>query len=704
MVDYFEVMTKLSIAALSINFFDFFGDKWHLLLFTVFVIFIYCEINFMRDTSLYEFRKNVSERIKHSLIYSPIFITLVKLPFFIQPLETGLDPSWTVGLNWALQKKLQWGTQIVFTYGPTHWLLNHTLALDSSTLLFSLVTNVTIFFFALHVIIRNLRKALIIGAIPDGLAVLIVLALLVVDYNILDIYLVSISILLFMDRNPYKQNKHFNVGVLFAILILAFVSLCKFSYMAVSICFLLFYSVLSLYNRKIIQTLLSWVVFIISFLGFWYVAGQDIENLSNYFESGFQVAQGYSEAMSYPLWINEKIIKRYLIIMILAVSFIGGLVVMFINSVYRRGDLWYLLLLSGIITFLAFKEGFVRYDKLHYTQFFAQALFVVVGLLVMINLGNSQGKISKVFLYSMFFICLFFTESFHFFRYKNLYAAFDEKFRVDKLNEEKIKLVNVYKTKSDVIRKIGNATVDIVPYEISFLYCHNLNWSPRPVIQSYVAYTSKLDSLNDSFYKSKYAPQQVIYSYLTIDDRYPLFDEPKMFKTLLNGYEWYNTVRDKRTVVLRKKEHLTEGKIVSSANKLVSINEKILVPSGRHTYTYAKITVRLSFIGKMINFFCNVPYIKMKMYFKNNNSPIQFRLIRSTADDGLLVSSYAKNVNDVMDIFCGAANSNVSSIAIVGNPYLYEKQIDLQFDLLEKPRGASMWLERQIGSHALNRH
>lgn len=689
-----NIIHNLSSIVLSIRFNELFENRWHLPLLAVAILLMHYNIKPLNST-LYWLQQEMSKKTKEKLIYSSIAIALVKLPFYIQPLNIGLDPSWIVGLNWAVQKQIQWGTQIIFTYGPTHWLLYHTLALDSSILIVSLISNIILFSCSVYVLIFNLHNAVRAGSISIKTSVILLFTLILVDYNVLDISLVSISIFLFLSNKRYKQNKFINLSIAAAFIMLSLISLCKFSYLAVSLCFLFFYSVFNLYNKKPLQVILAWSIFIVSFVLLWLLTGQEINNLPEYFASGFQIAQGYSEAMSYSLWNNSGLNKRYLIIFILAISFIGGLVILFVDAIHRKRNSWYLLLLNGPIVFLAFKEGFVRYDEVHYIQFFTQTLIISLGLIITLNQNQKKVVGSKFYLFFMFGICLLFTESFQFFRYKNLYALVDEQFRLIKLNEEKIKLVNTYKIQDSIINKLSNATVDIIPYEISFLYCHNLNWSPRPIIQSYSVYTSDLDSLNSSFFKGNSAPQQIIYTYKTIDDRYPLFDEPQMFKTLLNKYEWYTTLSNKKTVILRRKNHPIKDKIISSVNRLVSLNEKILIPNEDCTYTYAKAIIQLTLLGKVINFFCNVPSLEMKIYFKNNTKPVQFRLIRSTSDDGLLVSCYAKNVNDVMNIFSGTANPNVSGIAIIGNPYFYEKTIDLHFDLSQRPEESKVWLEAQ---------
>jgi len=45
-------------------------------------------------------------------------------------------------------------------------------------------------------------------------------------------------------------------------------------------------------------------------------------------------------------------------------------------------------------------------------------------------------------------------------------------------------------------QKVGDGSVDILPFHISYLFYNSLNYNPRPVFQSHMAYSRYLDSWN----------------------------------------------------------------------------------------------------------------------------------------------------------------------------------------------------------------
>ena len=67
-------------------------------------------------------------------------------------------------------------------------------------------------------------------------------------------------------------------------------------------------------------------------------------------------------------------------------------------------------------------------------------------------------------------------------------------------------------------------------------------YEPRPVFQSYGAYTRGLSQLNVSFLQSARAPETVLFDAASIDSRYPLHDDALSLPVLLTGYEARGTV------------------------------------------------------------------------------------------------------------------------------------------------------------------
>jgi len=56
------------------------------------------------------------------------YLALTVPPYLPHPVKRGLDPSWVLGLSWAIEEGLEFGQDIVFTYGPLAHLFVTTVA------------------------------------------------------------------------------------------------------------------------------------------------------------------------------------------------------------------------------------------------------------------------------------------------------------------------------------------------------------------------------------------------------------------------------------------------------------------------------------------------------------------------------------------------------------------------------------------------
>jgi hypothetical protein len=113
---------------------------------------------------------------------------------------------------------------------------------------------------------------------------------------------------------------------------------------------------------------------------------------------------------------------------------------------------------------------------------------------------------------------------------------------------------------------IGTAGVDVYPWDLAIIPANGLNWRPRPVIQSYAAYTPWLDAQDAKHFASPQAPDFLVW-HLTdgdrnvngtglggLDGRLILNDEPQTMLVLLSRYE--HVLTEGRFVLLRKRDPL----------------------------------------------------------------------------------------------------------------------------------------------------
>ncbi|MFG6456937.1 hypothetical protein [Roseateles sp. BYS96W] len=83
-------------------------------------------------------------------------------------------------------------------------------------------------------------------------------------------------------------------------------------------------------------------------------------------------------------------------------------------------------------------------------------------------------------------------------------------------------------------RVTGN--VDIYPTDINCVLVHGMTWSPRPVFQSYSAYTPGLQTLNRAHIAGEWAPDHLFIDVKALDGRLPVLEEGNAWTCLARRY------------------------------------------------------------------------------------------------------------------------------------------------------------------------
>src|SRR5690606_11326253 len=82
-----------------------------------------------------------------------------------------------------------------------------------------------------------------------------------------------------------------------------------------------------------------------------------------------------------------------------------------------------------------------------------------------------------------------------------------------------------------------NGTVDIIQSEQSDLIANNLQFTPRPTIQEYTAYSSKLIARNRAFVEGSHPPDYLIMAPGSIDGRHPASAEGSLWPLFFATYQ-----------------------------------------------------------------------------------------------------------------------------------------------------------------------
>jgi hypothetical protein len=642
------------------------------------LIFVeYLKYLIMINATFYEsFLLYYKKYIKHIFIFCVFsFITFQTLPNLIYWPSAGLDSSWVVGINMASAEKMQFGKDIVFTFGPLGFLyqpLFYEFNLWCISVTFSLFVHIFLVFM-IYLLLRKLSTNIFDVIL---IAIVFMFALpFTFPENKLIFSIIILSFVLITER--YFSKYQFLICLIISFL-MAVCSLLKFTSTLISISIILFMIIYFIYKKRfnyIFWMSGTYIGFVLLLL---YLTGQSISNFPSYILNSLEISSGYNSAMSLNGPRKE---------VLAGLCVLGLLFVIFVDSILKKKQnlVLFILLNAGYI-FISFKHGYIRHDG-HVYLFFSNILSVLLVISFML-----KGESRKILQHSSFvLICVLigfmYSKYPHLLvpnvkqKYQNICSAVSV-IKASPLEREKTlenvksKMRETYGLDKNTLEYINGKSLNMLPWEIALPYAYNMNWSPMPVFQSYSAYTPKLDLINAGYFEGNASPEILLYSTETIDGRYHIYDTPETFRMILNNYE--PVLIDKTYLLLEKRD-----KPIPVSQELVSaldakIGEPILIPKIDEGLIFAKIYMDYNLAGKILNILFKAPEARIKL--KSGEKEYNHRFIFSNARDGIFLSQYISNEEELKQIWTDKPLNNLDSFTIsVENESFYNKNIYIEF-------------------------
>ncbi|QYJ69058.1 hypothetical protein [Flavobacterium litorale] len=560
-------------------------------------------------------------------------------------LYNSLDPSWLLTLNYANNENLVWGSDFAFTYGPLSYLsMRKGWGCSSISFIFY---DLFYFFNLAMLFFISFRKAK-----NPFLAVVMIAAnvLLISTYLGGSNALVWMLILVFW----IIQNLN-NPRLLYYIIqsiIITGLFYIKFNTSLISI--VLYY--ISLSYLFVFRKDYLWRVSLFAVLPLLAIAVLlPVLNVEpwGYIVSGYNFVSGYNEIMHLGDEVSTPLlIPTYTIISMML--FFVGIKLLWIKGIFSRYDLLFKNLILGFVfimaLFVLYKQAFVRADIWHIMEFFTYSVFLMLcsGMFASYKFKSPVTAIVLILvalpIYIIFKNPLPGSSSFNKKIHKGAYFTGLANFTP----QSDMKLFpNNNQLPPEIKKIVGNKTVDTYPWNTHMLFENALNYVPRPVMQSYAAYTPYLENLNYEYYNSNKAPQFVLYDYESIDYRYPLFDESKMNLLLLKRYKLVASFEsyDRHMLLLEKKENAAPVKLEFYREYAMFINTGIVPQEGM----YYEISPYNTIKGKIRGFLKYAPELILEVRSIDNTQK-QYKTSIPLLKTGIFSDVVVENTQDFANL------------------------------------------------------
>lgn len=210
-----------------------------------------------------------------------------------------------------------------------------------------------------------------------------------------------------------------------------------------------------------------------------------------------------------------------------------------------------------------------------------------------------------------------------------------------------------------LLDKIGNATVDIVPHQVTYLFFNRLNYNPRPVIQSYQANSDWLMQKNGEKYLSDTAPKYVLYKLESFREQNPFWVETDLTKALLQKYQLTDTTLiEKDTFFVFQHQTLKKDLTQTSTKEIAfKLEEDITLPETDMPLVFSA-DINYSLKGKLARLFFQPPYLYCQVTYENGNQE-NFRVIDKILKGGVFISPKVTTQSDAASFFLKGGKDNL---------------------------------------------
>jgi len=563
---------------------------------------------------------------------------LLFLPFHPVMPRLGFDPSWVLGINEAVAQQFAFGSDVLYTAGPfaSIWTQAYHPSLIYLTVFGGLFLAVG-HAFTSHTIYKNSHKAWLWAYAAFLLFLLESRDALFLSYPVLLGLLIYRMALPSNHAEKIQLSKTDLLGLMVAIAALGLLPIIKLSFMPLTllVCML---GALMLWRSGAKQTAATLLMLpMISMLVFWLMLGQTMGSLADYLLNNRDIVSGFTQAMS----VEVVSAAASLPLSFYPIAFIVislGLVFYFYKANAKSGKFGILevvfIVFIAAFLFLTFKAGFVRHD--------VHALTASSSLLIAIVLLGGFKALQPKLLAPVFALAMIVWLGIH-------NQNSDEPFEYYKpLSKQIIAALNDassgnrYQAGLASIRQqdpipVLEGTTDIYPHDVASLIASGNHWTPRPVFQSFSAYTPGLARLNANWLASPKAPDNIVFSVFILDNRYPSLDDGASWPQLMANYKPIGTTI--KYILLRKNEPIApKNPMTLVFSGQANLGEAVQT-NHEDGMLFAEIDITPTSFGKLMGLIYKPSTLNLFVQLSNGQVLVH-RLNAGQASAGFVLSPY----------------------------------------------------------------
>jgi len=406
----------------------------------------------------------------------------------------------------------------------------------------------------------------------------------------------------------------------------------------------------------------------------WVLSGQQLKHLARFVITWPEMIRGYGEALS---WEGVPLIHHS---GMLVASALMVLVAVQTSTAFKRGDLCVVglrglaLVWVSFLVFAAWKHAYMRGDTFHVAYFLGFAPLVVLAL-ESLDTGRDErvadarpfaGFWTRWFRGGLALVCylvpLVLLQQFTF---ENCSVSLQQPIRVFAYHVRSLLAPGEYRRQMmeqlELNRReaqlpefrqiIGQASVDFFGQKQEYVLFNDLNYHPRPVLQSYAACTARLAQFNEDFYLSKQAPEYVIFQFWPMDRKFPPLEDGRVLRDLLINYGF---VAARPDMILLKSKSGEAPRLRLVREGSVARGQAIDLRNYGAANLWMEIELKPTWLGRVRKFLYQPPTVRIAAW----GDPARKLICRQRAPAPMLAAGFVaspllRRNEDVQDFLTG---------------------------------------------------
>ncbi|HEY1977150.1 MAG TPA: hypothetical protein VGG89_11415 [Candidatus Baltobacteraceae bacterium] len=218
-----------------------------------------------------------------------------------------------------------------------------------------------------------------------------------------------------------------------------------------------------------------------------------------------------------------------------------------------------------------------------------------------------------------------------------------------------------------VVAQLRPYPIDLVGSETNVIFANGLQWKPEPVFQPRNAYAPALDLIDRASLQTPAARRELV-AYTSVDNRYPLSDQPFTYDELLCRRVLVPGITQPVTtssgndafVALQPSAQRCSNERIADAGS-VAFGEPITVAAPHGNITFLIADFHYTLLGLLFKTFYHVPPINMNVDYGDGDNA-SLRIIPAVARDGMLIDPVPKDVRSLRSLLAGNPVDRVRAV------------------------------------------